>query len=122
MSHSELKKILKYWIPILKLKDWDIQIQYDPSGSPDGYGKTKRSYMAKKAYIFITPEDKLNKEIFSLASKDIETTIVHELIHLMMSPIDTFQKDSPGDLFMENVIETLAMAFINEKRKNETKK
>jgi hypothetical protein len=70
--------------------------------------------MSKKAHCMIKPFDKISKD--SLGCKDIEVTVVHELLHLLIAPIDTYAENTPANEMIEHIVETLALALVSAKR------
>lgn len=125
MTNKNLEKLVQYWQPRLKLKDWDFTIRFTVDDAEmeevlkSGYGKTNYSYMSKKASILIKPYDKIDAN--ALSCKDIEVTVVHELLHMLFMPIDENKTDTPSRDAVEHIVETTALALVSEKRKKTVK-
>jgi hypothetical protein len=76
------------WQRRLNLKDWDITIVVSPQGAlkKNTVGNIRWDRDKKTAVIrVLDPAD--YKLPFDAILKDIEFTVVHELIHLEMSPV-----------------------------------
>jgi len=76
------------WQRRLNLKDWDITIVVSPAGAlkKNTVGNIRWDRDKKSAVIrVLDPAD--YKIPFDAVLKDIEFTVVHELIHLEMSPV-----------------------------------
>jgi len=67
-----LNELLKKWIEILRLKDWDIQVVEEDTLENDG--ETKVLFNMYKAIIRIKGE---------LSNEEKEKTLIHELLHLL---------------------------------------
>jgi hypothetical protein len=82
LNLSELKKILKKWQEILLLENWLLSIKIVDFKRKDyrQSGDIKVDSKNKKATILLT----------YLPFRDEETTIVHELIHLLLWDFDHY--------------------------------
>lgn len=67
-----LNDLLKKWIEILKLKDWNIQLIEE--ATLDNSGEAKMIYNDYQAIIRIKSE---------LSQEEKEKTLIHELLHLL---------------------------------------
>ena len=79
---------LSAWQHRLNLKDWEISVVVAPAGAlkKNTVGNIRWDKDKKKAVIrVLDPAD--YKLPFDAILKDIEFTVVHELIHLEMSPV-----------------------------------
>lgn len=124
MNNKNLSKLVKYWQPRLKLKDWDFSISFADDSEIEsklktGFAQTRHSPMSKRAKILVKPTDKISKD--TLECTDIEVTVVHEMLHMLLIPIDSFKENDLGQNRLEHIVETLATALVSEKRKKEVK-
>jgi hypothetical protein len=125
VTNKDLEKLIKYWQPRLKLKDWHFEIRFAVDNGEieeklkSGFARTHHSPMSKKARILVKPSDKISKD--TLDCVDIEVTVVHEMLHMLLLPIDSFKDNELSQDRLEHIIETLALALVQEKRKKEVK-
>jgi hypothetical protein len=119
MTNKDLRDLVKYWKPRLKLRDWKVDIRFaDDEESLDklksGFARTHRSPMAKEARTLIKPLANISKD--SIGCRDIEVSVVHELIHLLFTPFDNFKQNDSRNDAVEHSIETLAIALVEIRR------
>jgi len=111
---SRIKKYVDKWLIKLGLKGWDIDFYYhrDAKAEKDGnYGRgfcveacTAAQYPYKSATVWF-----YLSSLFGKSDKDIENTVLHELIHILTDEM----KDQDKDLnHCERVITDLTNAFL----------
>lgn len=120
LNNKDLLKLVKYWQPRLKLKDWNFSISFADDLEIEaklktGFARTHSSYMSKEARILIKPYDKISKDV--IGCKDIEVSVVHEMLHMLCLPFDSFKEEDMEHDALEHTVETLAIALVSEKRK-----
>lgn len=123
LSIEELKKILKKWIKIFGLEEWDIKLEVTNFTRKDfkQSGDIKVKVKDKEAVLLVTDSP----------FRDEETTIIHELLHLLFWRHDIFAektilkncKKFEGDhmKYMDNLEETVTKfteIFQNLEKKN----
>ena len=113
----DLQQIVNKWIPILRLQDWDITILYGNRETTENMlGKSRISRNLKIVSIFICSPELIDPNW--LGSKDIEETIVHELIHLHCSYFDSsFKENTLESENLEVMIDKIAIALVKLDRK-----
>lgn len=105
------------WQLRLGLMDWDITIKYVRHFDLDQYtvGTCKWHMKTKEAKIkILVPED--FPETIAYRENDIEMTIVHELLHLHISPIVESDTNTFRETIEEQVIHKISKALVNAKR------
>lgn len=103
MTNRELRDLLAYWQPALRLADWDIEVKAVPSARLDGDDGECCAYPdIKEAEILIT------RSRPSSQFADHETILVHELLHCHLSPLQT----SKTEAAVERIVEDLAKAIV----------
>lgn len=102
-----LTKVLKRWQKRLRLRDWDIDIQRAKPkrlGGKYNVGRVEYSLDSKTATILVS--DKLKNK------KDVEHTIVHELLHLHLAPLSQSCEDDCYGIHEEQAIESITKALL----------
>lgn len=84
-TQFELDKCLAKWMALLDLEDWEIYIEFN--NNIDYRGIVNYEFSLKQARIFIIEADEYYKNCSGICF-DMEKIIVHELIHIMFSPVD----------------------------------
>ena len=112
MTQSQLNKLVFKWQKKLRLQDWNIDTSM--VNKCRGAGSTFLSKRYKEARVSILNPDQW--EDSWLGSRDIEVTLVHELLHLHAIPFDDFKEGSPKNLALETMIELIAIALVNADR------
>lgn len=106
MSEKELIALCQYWQKQLRVQDWDISISFANGYDLDGtMGKTTIRPRTKRATIKILQPDDYPDADNCLS--EIEDTVVHELLHVAMSPAEP--KDEVGE---EQFIEILTKVLV----------
>lgn len=124
MDKEKINLIFDKWCKKLRLiPDWDIRLEFINDESWDKTGDFKIDCNDKKAVLLlneVNPKD-----------ENLEETIVHELMHLKMYPLDqfteglilsTFEENTPACGFayrgffetLEQTVEELAKCFLLE--------
>jgi hypothetical protein len=114
ITQADLEEICAKWQHILRLRDWDVKIAfahaYDIAANCSG---DVAFVVAKKtATINILFEAEYHSSI--KWPQDIEKTIVHELVHLHLGPVDHF--DGLRERLLEQAVECLASALVDRDR------
>ena len=100
---------MKYWQKRLRLQDWDIDIKKaEPKRLRVGgtVGRVEYSIYSKVATILIS--DKLKNK------KEIERTIIHELLHLHLASISQFCEGDCYETYEEQAIESITKALLQK--------
>lgn len=98
----ELTALVEKWQKRLRLEQWRITVEY--SDEPDEAINGDVETWAKKLMAHIR---------ISNWSKNPEETLVHEMLHILMSPICEFAcpMESIGGIVEEQIVSTLTEAF-----------
>ena len=116
-----MNKLLKEWQKRLDLTDWDIILKEDcrvcDFTLQDCAGECEYDLTHKIAVIRLIKESEYGERI---TSYDKEKTLVHELLHCKFALIDNSGNDIV-DRYIHQLINDLAKAFVDAKRKNITK-
>ena len=90
---QKLKSIIKKYIKLLKLKEWHIDILLSndkmisfcrgniKNKAPDFYAEVIYNYLTQSATITLTKLQTVNEH------KELDNTILHELLHIKFSPL-----------------------------------
>ncbi len=125
ISQRKLDSIRREWQEKLRLQDWRISSKFVPqsdineqTNTDDSVGYCRHMDETKTAKIgVLRPED--YKDYHDPRSKDIENTIVHELLHCHMG---VFYDDTRAvQVKVEQIIEIVTEALLNEKRRKTSK-
>lgn len=80
---SEIGKLASFWIKTLRLEDWDITVDVMPEADycfkredSDSDGCVQIDYAHKVASVYLRDP----------SSFDLEFSLVHELVHVMLGP------------------------------------
>ena len=122
VSYSEIKdqNLLKEWQDRLGLQEWRIKLVTDCK--PDDMalencaGCTEWTECNKTAKIEIIDPQYYGERIIPF---DFEKTLIHELLHLKLSLVSD-KVDDLQERYMHQIIDDLARAFADVKRKTES--
>jgi hypothetical protein len=109
---KEVKAHLKYWQKQLRLMDWDISVKiYEDPKEFDMFGRNKINRNYQTSEIELLNPEKVPEDWTGV--RDIEVTIVHELLHLRF----TFCPPKKSDHYHnEMATETTAKALVANRR------
>jgi len=110
VKKPNLPKLLAKYQKLLRLQDFDISICYARPTEPGDVGRTCMRWHLGTAEIQIT--DPKYWTASGQHMDNIELTVVHELLHLMLQPLCPRPDGLLSDI-MEQVIEKLAKAIVN---------
>ena len=113
-----LDTLLAKWQPRLGLMHWRVKIRWAKSGEMDDAGahaEVQHSSRMLRADILIQYPDDYAAQAGCLHhdDQDIESSVVHELLHLVFSPICEWLGDN-GNSDLERTVVMLERAFCGE--------
>ena len=111
-SEEILNSMCAEYQKLLKLQDWEIIVRLvDQRDIPGREGDVRYNSVARVAYIKIPTPDTWNSG-FVMQYQDMQTTLIHELIHLMFVHVTPeFEKGSAQHELWERGIDCIAKAF-----------
>lgn len=98
MTTRELRALLEWWQPALRLADWDIEVKAVPRsrlGGDDGHCYAYPDL--KEAEILVVSGRPSSK------FADHETILVHELMHCHAEPLRTARTEDKVERLVEDV-------------------
>ena len=114
MTQTDLEKLLAKWQRILRLQDWNIQVRFvrgyeidDKQAQMHHNSNHKIGVVKLRAPQDWPPGDWL---------EDSESDLVHELLHLHMSPFDETKSDTQEAVCLEQAINSIAEALVKLER------
>lgn len=110
MTKTRIDKLIEKWQNILHLSDWKIDYKFVDFKRADNY--------PQKGDIEVNTQTKIAIILLKEDQQDIENTIVHELVHLMLWDLDHYaerqllnnQKDKYLEL-LESTVTNLTKIF-----------
>lgn len=117
-NDTKLKERLLYWQRKLRLQDWIIDakiVRQRDMSQPDRVGEISSSIHNKVALISIL--DPIDYDDWG--KQDMESTLVHELLHLHFSGISYHfgNDDNVYHVMEEQAIESITSGLISSERK-----
>lgn len=106
---SRLDKELKFWQKRLGLEDWNLSLQIVRQASLDKHtwGNAEWDPDTRSGKIRVLDPRDYNLKGKEL-NQDMECTIVHELVHIQVSPLDAHD-----DVTREEVVNKIMTALLN---------
>ena len=118
MTEEAANALLQKWVSILKLSDWDIRFKWrcDPKrmAIPDSAGCTSYNDVCRQAVIEIADFNLYQPDMKGF-EPDYERVLVHELMHLKMSILDTGESEIQNKA-VHILVDSLALALVNADR------
>ena len=116
---GNLQKIADEWIDRLKLNDWRITIEdnvnpMDMPGECESRGYVAYAESVKEASIYLL--DPLCMPQGNIFGYDKERTLVHELLHIKLSLLQSEDNNTLQDRIVHQIIDELSYAFVDAKR------
>ena len=108
LTEKQLKNSLKEWQAILRLQDWDIEVQLCPQHTlvQESLGEVTYSDNRKKAIIRIPTPDTFHSEIDE--GQDMVDLLVHELLHLHL----VFVRREAPEIDLESAVNRIGGALV----------
>lgn len=118
MTEHELVELCQQWQKVLRLQDWDVRarlVRWHEMREPcRNAGECEWSLSKKQAILrIVCPEDAGPNDHWP---HDVERTLVHELLHLHLAPLDRDDMDPLEHTAMEQAIHAIACALVELKR------
>ena len=106
---AHLQKQLKIWQKRLGLDDWDLSLQVVRKSAldRDTWGNAEWDSDTKSGVISVLDPQDYNLKGANL-KRDMECTIVHELVHIQVSPLDSGNPEAH-----EEVVNRIMNALLN---------
>lgn len=113
VDEPQLQERLAHWQKLLRLQDWDVDIKI-----------VRRHAMPKATSLAGAQIDRYRRVKILLldpvdwhpddwpADRDLEISLVHELLHCVFYDAGSPKEDSPEDLALERAVEATALALI----------
>jgi hypothetical protein len=119
---AALRKLSREWQKRLRLQDWDIRTTFATKEDKidDAFGRSIVASGHKAVNVFINPTPLIDDDW--IGCRDIEVTLVHELLHLHGDTFDHFFSGSKKNsrpteyLGLEFFIEITAIVLVELKR------
>jgi hypothetical protein len=116
-NEKQLNEDLDYWKKILRLQDWEININIEREKNmllEGTEGTCSWDISNKRAQIQIL--DSIDYDEDFIWKQDMEETLVHELLHLHYGTFENFERGTQENTMMEQSIVIISKALINLKR------
>jgi hypothetical protein len=113
-AQDDIQSLCVEWQIRLRLQDWNIRVQCVPEMG--GFARVRSSARVKEAVIYLCTPETVPSDW--LGCRDIEVTLVHELLHLHARKFDGKLGDdeSAEHVSFEAMIELTAIALVEAKR------
>lgn len=105
-------KYVEYWVPRLRLENYEIEVAEAPEDFED-FAQCIGDVCHLRARLVFKDPEKVDKK--TLACRDLEVTVVHELIHVRFGEIIR-ELDGKAHYANEAATEMLAMALVAARR------
>ena len=121
MSEEELAKLAKEWQEILRMQDWNVNVKISRGfDMPLTDSQAVSTWRLEKRIVTIDIIDPVDYNPSLLYPQDMEQSLVHELLHPLMAMFEseeTAKNGSMSSIVQEQIINSLASAFVNLKRR-----
>lgn len=119
MTLEQLRSLCLKWQERLRLLDWDIKVRWARKDEEERvWGEVEKDVHAKTATIaMVSPKHPDWGK--SDHPRDIETILVHELLHLHTAPFE-FKLGSPHHTTEENLVNQIARLLVALDRRDES--
>lgn len=113
-DQSTLEKCIDFWKEVLGLQPWNIQAMFERAGNLNGYHANIK-YKPEKEAAILRVMDPIDWYDYPWP-QDVEASIVHELLHLLLWPLDYMESGPLSETHTEQIIERLTKALVNLRR------
>jgi hypothetical protein len=110
-KRPNLKKLLAKYQKRLRLQDFVIEARYASADElEDAFGRTRIRWHLGTATVLICEPSQITSD--AIDCRNVELTLVHELLHIVLTPITDREPTGLVDEMQEQTIEKLARAII----------
>lgn len=116
-SQAELDEAVAYWQVVLGLRDWRIKATLSYRHEFDDeyqQGLCKVTEISRDARIWILRHEDYPAD--ATYPQDQETTLVHELVHVHIHPLEPEDYDERLEIAKEQAVNALSDGFVRLKR------
>ena len=116
LNQQQLNELLAYWQVLLRLRDWDIKIAIKRTRDfkfDEAAGET--TWLLAKKMAVITIVDPADYPPDSLWPQDMEMTLIHELVHLLLAYWTPERLSAEYD-YQEQAIHTISQTLVRLQR------
>lgn len=116
MTEKQLTRLLKNWQRLLRIQDWNIKLRLVRDSRWPNHGLGSHSSSFQESEIKILDPRYIDPDWFG--TKDIEVTLVHELLHIkfLYARKNKENKENDVDDQEEFAIESLARVLVALRR------
>jgi hypothetical protein len=110
-----IKNLALYWRRQLRITNWKFEIQVLPYKEGEAaFGQNEMDPNFEKAYITLRDPATMPKEVKGV--RDIEVTLVHELLHTRLLYVAPISKKKKKKWMTEMCVETISQALVANRR------
>lgn len=89
MDYDELRRIVKWWIPKLKLEAWEIEVTEDQDAFVGGVEQSHAEAHTERSKDYDLATISFNKTLLeNWDNKTANRNVVHELLHLVTREVE----------------------------------
>ena len=112
VTDSDLRAIVAYWQPRLRLSDWDIQVEkVHPETLDCDWGQVKIHDVKKRAMIQVSDQEKIAED--KKWHESYEQVILHEMLHIVLTPLTPEDWKSPAGRAIEVIVHQMAETLLS---------
>lgn len=104
-----------YWQTVLRLQDWDVRVTFCRRHDLKHGVARAEIDIYRRAHVRILDPIDQNPEDWPV-DRDVEVSLVHELLHLQFYDVAKPKEDTPEDVALERGIEATARALVQLSR------
>lgn len=115
ITTQSLEELVELWQERLNLPDWTISIKFvslEKMENKDADAEVDLHPTHKVAYIYVAPPGAHDTPTNKVVNRDIELTIVHEMLHILLWAWDDVPPETVEEMVLEQTINTLAATLM----------
>lgn len=116
MTQKQLEALCAWWQETLRLLDWTISVRFVRAEELDGISLAQCRYTIERKIATIKILRPKRGEEKSPHPRDVESDLVHELLHLHTALFEPSSWESPKGIAIEQAIDLIAEALVRLKR------
>jgi phytoene dehydrogenase-like protein len=115
LTEQQMKEKIAYWQGILGLDYWEIKFAFKRQRDMNHKNQAEVKYALPKAsaYIVMVCHEDYDNDVFP---QDMETSLVHELLHIKCAAFDDLEEGTLQDAMMEQYIDNMAKILVTMDR------
>ena len=117
LTEEQARGRCAYWQKVLCLQDWQVEVSVVREKQMSVEGLAECHWQIKKRWAVVNLRDYVDFDPDWFGSRDMELSLVHELLHMHAAAFDDYEVDTPKEVALEQAIHAISTALVELERR-----